>query len=77
MSIFLVKTLEIRGGWGLCLQTPLVSGGWKLRPPHSRFPPPLPNPVCATGQAYKVLLPPPRYFGLAAPLMTPFRIVAD
>ena len=27
MSIFLAKTLKIRGGGGLCPQTPLVSSG--------------------------------------------------
>ena len=32
MSIFLAKTLKIRGGWGLCPQTPLASAGWGLRP---------------------------------------------
>ena len=39
MSIFLVK---IRSGWGLCPQTPGCG-------------PSLPNPGCATGQAYEVL----------------------
>ena len=37
MSIFLVKTLKIRGGWGLCPQTPLASGYWELRPHTSSW----------------------------------------
>ena len=32
MSVFLEMNLNIRGGWGLCPQTPLTSGGWGLRP---------------------------------------------
>ena len=57
MSIFLVKTLNIRGSWGLCPQTPLASGGWGLRPHTSGWGTSLPNPGCVTGKAYKVLLP--------------------
>ena len=45
LSVFLVKTLKIRGSCELCLQTPGCG-------------PPLPNSGCATGQAYEVLSPP-------------------
>ena len=62
MSIFLAKTLNIRDGWGLCPQTPLASGGWRLHPHAPVGTPPLPNPGCATGKAYEAL-PPPEILG--------------
>ena len=42
MTIFLAKTLKIRGGWGSVLTPPVEA-------------PPLPNPGCATGKPYEVL----------------------
>ena len=41
MSVFLVKILKCRGGWGLCPQTPIASDGWGL-PPR----PPVVAPFC-------------------------------
>ena len=59
MSIFLAKAVKIRGGWGLCPQTPGASGG-------SGTPlvgaPPLPNPGCATGKAYEILSLPAKFW---------------
>ena len=62
MSIFLSKTLKIRGGWGLYPQTPLASGGWGLRSYTPGWDTPMPNPGCATEKKHLVL-PPPEILG--------------
>ena len=65
MSIFFAKTLKIRGGWGLYLQTPSASGGWGFCPTPPVGASPLLNPGCATGKAYEVLPPSKFWAGYA------------
>ena len=65
MSVFLEKALKIRGGWGFC---PLSL--WRLgaSPPDPNWNPSL-NPGCATAQAYKVLLPPSKFWASYATVL--------
>ena len=61
MSVFLVKTLKIWGSWGLCPTPPQSPAAESFAPTPPFAPPPFPNLVRATGQAYKVLLPLPKF----------------
>ena len=64
MSIFLLKTLNIRGGWGLCPQTPLAYGGWGLCPYTPVWGTPFAESwVRHWKSLYKVLPPPPEILG--------------
>ena len=68
MSVFLVKTLKIRGDSGLCPQISLTSGGWGLRPLNPGCAPPLCRILAAPLYKPMKFCPLPRNFGLATPL---------